>query len=521
MQALAGNEQQEDVLGVSSQDEPNKEWQLFVVGDTHGDHDYMVRCLLATLLFQLVHKGGERVLEWNPLIFEARDGIMRLRSDYPYQSFKVVILGDAIDRGTSGMKILKLIRKLESHPVVGDRLKFLLGNHEQMMLRHVGQEDFAEGDKEFSAKERYALLVAEDGEKSEMITWLRTHDVVFKWNGVLMMHGGLSKVVAQMVALKLKKDCPLPSMRIGGKNCAKGADCINDINGTDVGYYSVADAWERCGSMEECGGIAHRSNGKFYLRRSDDPDRENKHGEWYSYCSKEPEVSEGETDTIAKALQEETYMPVEDKMLEYINQKARAFYLELHQCWVRETDNMKDCLERARRKSDSKDSQKASDKCTKACDLKRPFVVASQSENQVHWTESKGDWSGGGVLWFRGFSDLSHHADTPASCDEAAEVGHMVGTDVMVLAHTTHRTIKQFCGGRVFVTDTHPGSCASGDHSECDFDDKAVRHAADYISKDLKYVPQALKIVGKADGSRTSKRCLFKTGQYVKCFEFD
>ena len=63
-----------------------------------------------------------------------------------------------------------------------------------------------------------------------------------------------------------------------GKNCpGTSAGCLNG----NTGIPTLAEAWERCGEVADCGYIMKYVNGMFYLRRSSDPDRVDMEGFTY------------------------------------------------------------------------------------------------------------------------------------------------------------------------------------------------------------------------------------------------
>jgi len=67
-----------------------------------------------------------------------------------------------------------------------------------------------------------------------------------------------------------KVDCGPPARQDVnyGKNCpSNAASCING----NVGYRTLAEAWERCGKVPGCGFVMRYVNGYFYLRRLSDP----------------------------------------------------------------------------------------------------------------------------------------------------------------------------------------------------------------------------------------------------------
>jgi hypothetical protein len=136
----------------------------------------------------------------------------------------LVQLGDVVDRGPDSRKALDLLRRLEGEAEkAGGAVHALLGNHEAARML---------GDMRFATPGEYAAFVnpdsaelrdrfvrqarAEDRERLlkeplgmlEMRVafgrngpygeWLRKHNVVVRINGVLFLHGGISRSVAGM-----------------------------------------------------------------------------------------------------------------------------------------------------------------------------------------------------------------------------------------------------------------------------------------------------------------------------------
>lgn len=188
---------------------------LHVIGDTHGDANFLVRSLLSTELFQLERKKGVMRLKW--------------REDLPEGSqFQVVILGDIIDRGTLSYENLLMLKVLSEAKPWGDRLKVMLGNHEGMLLEH----DLKYADKErgnatrpswsqgWTERLRHEALTAEDGYSRDLITWLCGLPVVHVWNGVLLTHGGLASRVLEETLLN---ENALPDDNAWSSNTEKAA----------------------------------------------------------------------------------------------------------------------------------------------------------------------------------------------------------------------------------------------------------------------------------------------------------
>ena len=77
------------------------------------------------------------------------------------------------------------------------------------------------------------------------------------------------RYISQSFNLLHSKGCQDPDvrdMKPGGYSC-KDSICINN----NIGYPFLKDAWIACGLIRECAKIMKYSNGKYYLRTSDDP----------------------------------------------------------------------------------------------------------------------------------------------------------------------------------------------------------------------------------------------------------
>lgn len=344
---------------------------LFVIGDSHGDKNYLVRCLLATGLFKLDQAAKDLV--WNPGM-------------YAETNFEVVILGDFVDRGIFSRECTLLLKALSENETWGRHLVVLMGNHESMMLRY--RMKYAQ-EAGWSEDSRHEDLKATEGSQHDLVFWMRKRPVVHLSQGMLMMHGGLSKTVATAV--------------------------LEDLEGSEC-----QTAGQACGAAA----------------------------------------------------------------MDFINAKASEHYERVHQC-----------VQASRRRRASKCEENSGG---------RPYVIGSERDKNltVSWSRS-----GGGVLWFRGYSKVKAGAGTQASCDEAVEVGAMLGAQAMAVAHTTHFEITEYCKGQVpvFACDTHYTDCTKD--GECDFDTAFNFHDA-AINQTAENVPQALKVEKSVDGSRKFSRCL-------------
>lgn len=140
--------------------------KLLVISDPHGDLESFVS-----------------VLQGNNVIGKAYE--------WTFGPNQLVIIGDVFDRGEDVLPIFWLIYKLEQEAAAaGGSVVFMLGNHEEMVLR---------GDCRYT-KEKYKKLAEEAGisypdlwgEHSELGRWLRTRNLLQIIGDNLLVHAGLS-----------------------------------------------------------------------------------------------------------------------------------------------------------------------------------------------------------------------------------------------------------------------------------------------------------------------------------------
>jgi len=145
---------------------------LFVIGDTHGDENYLFRTLLTTGYFTL----SGQVINW--------------RSDIPEnENFTIEILGDMVDFGHFSKRNVLTVKRLMEDQQHGHRLRLLMGNHEEMLINK--DLRYALGD--FGKKLLKKAHAGERPEDFEILKWLATLPIVDVHRGVLMTHGGLSE----------------------------------------------------------------------------------------------------------------------------------------------------------------------------------------------------------------------------------------------------------------------------------------------------------------------------------------
>merc|ERR1712232_165313 len=158
---------------------------VHVFGDTHGDYNYLVRCLLSTGYFAL----RDKELIWRP--------------DLPHSQWEVVIAGDQINKGVHSFENLLLIKRLSEDEIWGSRLVFVMGNHEGVFLElgnHFAGDPKKQADL-WTAEKRWSDYSATNGSGEEIITWMTERPPLYiagKWssnNSVLIAHGGLSETL--------------------------------------------------------------------------------------------------------------------------------------------------------------------------------------------------------------------------------------------------------------------------------------------------------------------------------------
>lgn len=159
---------------------------LIVISDPHGNLD----CFVSVL---------------------QNNGVIDDRYDWTFGKNQLVIIGDVFDRGKDVLPIFWLIYKLEEEAArAGGMVNFMLGNHEEMVLR---------GDIRYT-KDKYKALADtlhlpyQDlwKEDSELGRWLRSRNLIGKIGDNLIVHAGLSEEF-------LKRKEPVTEMNeVSGKN---------------------------------------------------------------------------------------------------------------------------------------------------------------------------------------------------------------------------------------------------------------------------------------------------------------
>ena len=143
---------------------------IFVVADTHGEFEILAQMLTS-----------QKVVD------------ARLR--WAFGRGHLVVLGDVFDRGPDHLEILWLLYGLEAQAAkAGGGVHLVLGNHETMALRGDARylnPKYAESARVLGVPE-YAALFPVD---SVLGQWLRSRPVVTKVNGLLCLHGGISRAL--------------------------------------------------------------------------------------------------------------------------------------------------------------------------------------------------------------------------------------------------------------------------------------------------------------------------------------
>ena len=120
------------------------------------------------------------------------NGVIGKRYEWTYGENEVIVIGDVFDRGKDVLPIFWLMYKLEEEArEAGGAMVFMLGNHEEMVLR--GNLKYTRDKYKNLAKQlgiEYADLWHED---SELGRWLRTRNLIQVVGDNLFVHAGLSK----------------------------------------------------------------------------------------------------------------------------------------------------------------------------------------------------------------------------------------------------------------------------------------------------------------------------------------
>uniref|UniRef100_A0A0G4IAW4 Calcineurin-like phosphoesterase domain-containing protein n=1 Tax=Chromera velia CCMP2878 TaxID=1169474 RepID=A0A0G4IAW4_9ALVE len=154
-------------------------YELFGLGDFHGDESFFIKSMLST---------GKFILD--------EDADIQWREDAEDEDFEIVITGDYVDRGEKGLTIIKTLMRL--HEDWEDKLIPMVGNHEEFILmlspdRNDGARDEYD---DWPMRERAAGVLGV-GDSAEAVEWLRERPVVFvSRSKILFAHGGVSPNIA-------------------------------------------------------------------------------------------------------------------------------------------------------------------------------------------------------------------------------------------------------------------------------------------------------------------------------------
>ena len=174
--------------------------RVVAVGDVHGAYDRYVGILSAA-------------------------GVLDARARWVGATTHLVQLGDVVDRGPDSLKVIDMLRRLQTEAArAGGAVHYLLGNHEVARMlgdlryttsgeyeafiasdsdrvREAFVGDAPPGDRDTLARATPLGLVemrAAFGRTGNYGKWLRDLDVMVKIDGVVFLHGGISPAVASL-----------------------------------------------------------------------------------------------------------------------------------------------------------------------------------------------------------------------------------------------------------------------------------------------------------------------------------
>jgi Calcineurin-like phosphoesterase len=121
------------------------------------------------------------------------NGVMDDRYRWRFGAGRLTLVGDFVDRGRDVTAVLWLIYKLEADAAAaGGDVRFVLGNHEEMMLR--GDARYAQRKYRMIATRRGSIYAALWGDNTELGRWLRSKNAVERsGRDLLFVHGGVSQ----------------------------------------------------------------------------------------------------------------------------------------------------------------------------------------------------------------------------------------------------------------------------------------------------------------------------------------
>lgn len=166
--------------------------KLMVVSDPHGNLDCFVSILRA-------------------------GGVMDENYRWKFGKNQLVVIGDVFDRGKDVLPIFWLIYKLEQEAEeVGGCVSFLLGNHEEMVLR--GNYRYMKSKYARLADTLHLAYRQLWQENSELGGWLRTRNLIQVVGDNLFVHAGLSNELLQ------RKESVEDLNKVAGENLSLGKE---------------------------------------------------------------------------------------------------------------------------------------------------------------------------------------------------------------------------------------------------------------------------------------------------------
>lgn len=209
--------------------------RVYAIGDVHGRRD---------LFEEMMRKIGED---------------LQIR---PTQNFRIVFLGDLIDRGPDSAKIISRLIDIQSF---SKKLLFLKGNHEELFLCALdGNEKAADffyklGGRETLASYGLDPQAGDEMEPAEITCWMQENIPLshaefidsfadmYKFEGHILVHAGLRPLVKlkkQRVAdLRwirndfLEFDGAFPGIVVHGHSISHDVDAFANRIGVDTGAY--------------------------------------------------------------------------------------------------------------------------------------------------------------------------------------------------------------------------------------------------------------------------------------------
>jgi Calcineurin-like phosphoesterase len=129
------------------------------------------------------------------------NGVMDGQYRWTFGDGRLALVGDFVDRGRDVTAVLWLIYKLEAEAAAaGGDVRFVLGNHEEMMLR--GDARYAQRKYRTLATSRAGTYAALWSADTELGRWLRSKNAVERsGREALFVHGGISQ---SLVSAQLK-----------------------------------------------------------------------------------------------------------------------------------------------------------------------------------------------------------------------------------------------------------------------------------------------------------------------------